>query len=111
VVAPTTAVPISTGFAVALKVLPAPSLASSRYFSTLEVDGQVEVFSDFGFNVGNLLDERKFVDGLSVVGDGAVGIDGDGDRTHARKPKATNPKAKTAGASMVAAAARPMVLK
>ena len=30
VVAPTTAVPISTGFAVALKVLPAPSFASSR---------------------------------------------------------------------------------
>ena len=30
VVAPTTAVPISTGFAVALKVLPAPSFSSSR---------------------------------------------------------------------------------
>jgi len=29
VVAPTTAVPMSTGFAVALKVFPAPSLASS----------------------------------------------------------------------------------
>ena len=31
VVAPTTAVPISTGLAVALKVLPAPSLASRKY--------------------------------------------------------------------------------
>ena len=30
VVAPTTAVPISTGFAVALKVLPAPSFSSSK---------------------------------------------------------------------------------
>ena len=30
VVAPTTAVPMSTGFAVALKVLPAPSLASRK---------------------------------------------------------------------------------
>lgn len=30
VVAPTTAVPMSTGFAVALNVLPAPSLSSSR---------------------------------------------------------------------------------
>ena len=30
VVAPTTAVPISTGLAVALKVLPAPSFSSSR---------------------------------------------------------------------------------
>ena len=33
VVAPTTAVPISTGFAVALNVLPAPSLSSSRAFA------------------------------------------------------------------------------
>ena len=33
VVAPTTAVPISTGLAVALKVLPAPSFASSRYLA------------------------------------------------------------------------------
>ncbi len=33
VVAPTTAVPISTGFAVALKVLPAPSFSSSRSFA------------------------------------------------------------------------------
>ena len=30
VVAPTTAVPIKTGFAVALKVLPAPSFSSSK---------------------------------------------------------------------------------
>ena len=30
VVAPTTAVPMSTGFAVALKVFPAPSFSSSR---------------------------------------------------------------------------------
>ena len=33
VVAPTTAVPISTGLAVALKVLPAPSFSSSRSFA------------------------------------------------------------------------------
>jgi len=32
-VAPTTAVPMSTGFADALNVLPAPSLASSRCFA------------------------------------------------------------------------------
>ena len=34
VVAPTTAVPISTGFAVALKVLPAPSFSSRLSFAT-----------------------------------------------------------------------------
>ena len=33
VVAPTTAVPMSTGFAVALKVLPAPSFSSSMSFA------------------------------------------------------------------------------
>ena len=33
VVAPTTAVPMRTGLAVALKVLPAPSLSSSRYLA------------------------------------------------------------------------------
>ena len=33
VVAPTTAVPMRTGFAVALKVLPAPSAFSSVYFA------------------------------------------------------------------------------
>src|SRR5947209_6849341 len=37
VVAPTTAVPISTGFPVALKVLPAPSLASTLCFGPGEV--------------------------------------------------------------------------
>ena len=42
VVAPTTAVPMSTGFAVALNVLPAPSFSSRRCFafskSTLEAE-------------------------------------------------------------------------
>jgi hypothetical protein len=33
VVAPTTAVPISTGFAVALNVLPAPSFSSRKCFA------------------------------------------------------------------------------
>ena len=36
VVAPTTAVPISTGFAVALNVFPAPSFSSSRYFAVVK---------------------------------------------------------------------------
>ena len=37
VVAPTTAVPISTGLAVALNVLPAPSFSSSSSFALREV--------------------------------------------------------------------------
>jgi hypothetical protein len=34
VVAPTTAVPISTGLAVALNVFPAPSFSSSKYLAS-----------------------------------------------------------------------------
>ena len=37
VVAPTTAVPISTGLAVALKVLPAPSFSSRSSFATAKL--------------------------------------------------------------------------
>ena len=85
VVAPTTAVPISTGLAVALKVLPAPSFSSSRSLARSKLTVDVEVFLDLGLDVGNLLDQRKFVDGLRVVGDRAVGIDGDGDRAHAQE--------------------------
>ena len=51
VVAPTTAVPINTGFAVALNVLPAPSFSSSKMFGAREVHVDVEVFLDFVFNV------------------------------------------------------------
>ena len=43
VVAPTTAVPISTGLAVALKVLPAPSFSSSRSLATREVHREAEL--------------------------------------------------------------------
>ena len=44
VVAPTTAVPISTGFAEALKVLPAPSLASSRCFARSNFTSMLKSF-------------------------------------------------------------------
>src|SRR5258708_5513787 len=53
----------------------------------LEVHGHVEILFYFGFDVGNLLDQREFVDGWSVVGDRAVGIDGDGDWAHAEDAK------------------------
>ena len=85
VVAPTTAVPISTGLAVALKVLPAPSLASSRYLARSKFDIDVEVLLQLRFDVGNGFDQRQLVDGLRVVGDRPVGIDGDGDRAHAQE--------------------------
>ena len=45
VVAPTTAVPISTGLAVALNVLPAPSFSSSRSLARSKCDVEAEVAS------------------------------------------------------------------
>jgi len=38
---------------------------------------------DFRLNVGNCFDERKLVDGLGVVRDRAIAVDGDRDGTHA----------------------------
>ena len=70
VVAPTTAVPISTGFAVALNVLPAPSLASSKYLarskSTLMLKSFLISASTFGTAS---ISESSYTDcALSVTG-------------------------------------------
>ena len=51
VVAPTTAVPMSTGLAVALKVLPAPSFSSRKCLALLEVDVEAEVLLDLLLDV------------------------------------------------------------
>ncbi len=82
VVAPTTAVPMSTGFAVALNVLPAPSLASSRCLARSNFAIDAVILLQLSFDVGNIFDQRQLIDGLSIVSNRAVGIDGDGDRTH-----------------------------
>ena len=85
VVAPTTAVPISTGLEVALNVLPAPSFSSrfSLAFSNLRLEA--EVLLDVRCDAGQRLDRGELVDRLGVVGDRAVAIDGDGDRSHAEE--------------------------
>ena len=57
VVAPTTAVPISTGLAVALKVLPAPSFSSSRSLARSKFTSKSKFFLDFRCYVRNLLDQ------------------------------------------------------
>ena len=54
VVAPTTAVPISTGFAVALNVLPAPSFSSRKCLACSKFGSEAEVSLDFFLNVGDL---------------------------------------------------------
>ena len=85
VVAPTTAVPISTGLAVALKVLPAPSFSSSRSLARSKLASKPKSRLISWLDAGNLLDQRELVDRLRVVGDRAVGIDGDGHRPHAEE--------------------------
>jgi hypothetical protein len=64
VVAPTTAVPISTGLAVALKVLPAPSFSSSSSLAVLELHVEAEVLADLRGDVGDRFDHRQLVDRL-----------------------------------------------
>ena len=85
VVAPTTAVPMSTGLAVALKVLPAPSFSSRKCLAFSKLRLEAEVLLDLLLDVRERLDERELVDRLRVVGDRAVGVDGDGDRAHAEE--------------------------
>ena len=86
VVAPTTAVPISTGLAVALNVLPAPSF-SSRYSLPFSKSGlNPKSLLHLGYSMsGNVLDQAQLVDALGVVGDRAVAVDRDGHRTHAEE--------------------------
>ncbi len=51
VVAPTTAVPMSTGFAVALKVLPAPSFSSRKCLAFSKSTVEAEVLLDLVLDV------------------------------------------------------------
>ena len=85
VVAPTTAVPMSTGLAVALKVLPAAVVLLEVLLGQLEVGREAEVALDLGLDAGDLLDGRELVDRLGVVGHRAVGVHRDGDRAHAEE--------------------------
>ena len=85
VVAPTTAVPISTGLAVALKVLPAPSLVSRLYLANSKSGVKPKSFSSSCLMSGKRLDGRQLVNRLGVVGHRPVTIDGDGHRAHAEK--------------------------
>ena len=97
VVAPTTAVPISTGLAVALNVLPAPSFSSSRCLACSKFDVEAEVLLDLLLDAGERLDQRQLVDRLRVVGHRAVESTAMVTGPMPRKPNATRPNANTAG--------------
>ena len=85
VVAPTTAVPISTGLAVALNVLPAPSFSSRIVLALVEVGLKPKSRSISGRDAGIVSIMRQLEDALRVVGDRAVGVDRDRHRAHAEE--------------------------
>jgi hypothetical protein len=76
VVAPTTAVPISTGFAV---------IRFEQVLGTLEVDRHIEVLLDLRFHVRHCLDQREFINRLRIVGNWAVRIHRDRYRAHTQE--------------------------
>ena len=85
VVAPTTAVPMSTGLAVALNVLPAPSFSSRKCLAFSKLGLKPKSRSISVRDVRHPLDRGELEHGLSVVGDRAVGVDGDCHRPHAEE--------------------------
>ena len=70
VVAPTTAVPMSTGFAVALNVFPAPSFSSSRCFARSKLTSTPKSFFSACLMFGSvsIMDSSKTDCALSVTG-------------------------------------------
>jgi len=70
VVAPTTAVPISTGLAVALKVFAGPVVRLEQVLGRLEIHVDAVVALERLLHVRNLLDEGQLKDrlALSVTG-------------------------------------------
>src|SRR2546423_7800973 len=98
VVAPTTAVPISTGFAVALNVLPAPSFSSSRSLAREKLTSNPCSRRMLSFTPGNvsITDSSNTDCALSVTGpyESTAIVTG----PIPRNPNATRPNANTAGA-------------
>src|SRR5688572_4940611 len=102
VVAPTTAVPMSTGFAVALNVLPAPSFSSSSALACSNWTFRPKSFLSSCWMPGmpSITDNSKTDCALSVTGpyESTAMVTG----PIPRNPNATRPNANTAGASMKA---------
>src|SRR3954465_2441038 len=95
VVEPTTAVPMSTGFAVALNVLPAPSFSSRKClaFSKFTSNPNCDLTSALAFGSCSIVDSSNTDWALSVTGpyESTAMVTG----PMPRKPKATRPNANT----------------
>ena len=100
VVAPTTAVPMRTGLAVALNVFPVPSFSSRRCFAFSKFTSKpyVRLISWRIPGTCSMSDNSKTDWALSVTGpyESTAIVTG----PMPRNPKATRPNAKTAGATM-----------
>ncbi len=106
VVAPTTAVPMSTGFAVALNVLPAPSFSSRKCFAFSKFTAKPYCvwISAGAFGICSIVESSNTDCALSVTGpyESTAIVTG----PMPRKPNATRPNANTAGA--IISAPRPV---
>ena len=94
VVAPTTAVPINTGLAVALNVLPVSPAFSNWVLAPFEIRRKPEVPFNFRPHVGYSLNLAQFVNRLRVVRNRAEAIDRDSHRSHAQKSKSHQAESK-----------------
>ena len=56
-----------------------------QVFCAFELHVDVEVLLQLSFDAGNIFDQRQLVDGLSIVGNRPVGIDGNRHRPHAQE--------------------------
>src|SRR5262245_56801013 len=108
VVAPTTAVPINTGLAVALKVLPAPSFSSNRCLARSKLTVMPKSCLTSACSLGTCsISDSSYTDcALSVTGpyESTAMVTG----PIPKNPKATKPNAKTEGATISAANPRPL---
>jgi len=92
-----------------LNVLPAPSLASNIFFAFFEIDANLNSFFT-RLDARNRFDKTKVVNVLCVVGDGAVGIDGNRDRAMALKTECDSAEPTPGGAIISGPALLPRVL-
>ncbi len=95
VVAPTTAVPMSTAWR------GLEGIAAVVFFQELlalfEVGREAEGLLDLVFDVGHGLDRREFEDRLGVVGDRAVTVHRDRHRSHAQEAESDEAEAEDGG--------------
>ena len=60
-------------------------MRTAKVLGTLELRVDAVVLLQLSFDSGNSFNERQLIDRLSIVSDRTIGIDGDGDRSHAQE--------------------------